>query len=145
MALNDKQQAQFDTVCARIAGGASLRDACAHDDVPTVECIRLWLNGDKGGEVVAQYARARDEQADFYADEIISIADNEPDTQKARNRVDARKWVASKLKPKRYGEKLAIGGADDLPAIRQEVQERADSFTTGIAGMVARGKAETRH
>ncbi len=100
------------------------------------------------GHIPAQYARAREEQADFYADEIVTIADTEPDAATARVRVDARKWVASKLKPKRYGDKLALGGADDLPAIRQEVQERADAFTKAIAGMVDRGKAgkgETKH
>ena len=148
MPLNDKQQAQFNTVCARIADGMSLRDACDYNDVPDRHTINRWLNEDSGNVLCLQYARARDAQADLYADEIIAIADTEPDPSKARNRVDARKWVASKLKPKRYGDKLALGGADDLPAIRQEVQERADSFTTGIAGMVARdkaGKDDTRH
>ena len=145
--LNDKQQAQFNTVCERIADGMSLRDACDHSDVPHRETIRAWL-AEGEAALSAQYARARDEQADHYADEIVAIADGDDDPAKVRNRVEARKWIACKLKPRKYGDKLAIGGADDLPAIRQEVQERADSFTTGIAGMVARGKAgkgDTRH
>jgi hypothetical protein len=29
-------------------------------------------------------------------------------------RVDVRKWVASKMKPKKYGEKIAIGGDEAL-------------------------------
>ena len=149
MLLNKGKQKQFNTICARIAGGESLRKICLSEDLPTPQGVRKWLNADKDGELVAQYARAREEQADHYADEIITIADNENLTPEDRRiMVDARKWVASKLKPKRYGDKLALGGADDLPAIRQEVQERADAFTTGIAGMVSRGKAgkgETRH
>ena len=123
MALNDKQQAQFDIVCKRIAGGMSLRSACELDDVPTAESIRKWLNADEEGKTVAQYARARDEQADFYADEILEIADdarndfmdgendkgrgfNSEHIQRSKLRVDARKWVASKLKPKVYGDKI---------------------------------------
>ncbi len=165
--LNDKQQAQFNAVCARIADGKSLRDACDNDDVPHRETIRAWLAEDAGGVLSAQYARARDEQADLYADEILEIADdarndfmeregeddkgfqvNGEHIQRSKLRVDARKWIASKLKPRVYGDKLAVGGAEDLPAIRQEVQESADAFTTGIAGMVTRdkaGKGETKH
>ena len=149
MALNKDKQKQFNIVCARIAGGESLRSACKDKDLPDRDTINRWLNADNDGALCGQYARAREEQADHYADEIITIADNENLTPEDRRiMVDARKWVASKLKPKRYGDKLALGGADDLPAIRQEVQERADAFTTGIAGMVSRGKAgkgETRH
>ena len=122
---NDKQQAQFDTVCERIADGMSLRAICDGNDVPTAECIRLWLKADEDGDLVAQYARAREEQADHYADEIIDIADNEPDPQKARNRVDARKWVASKLKPKRYGERLQHSGDADNPIRHQVIEWRS--------------------
>ena len=148
MLLNQDKQKQFDIICARIAGGESLRKICLAKDLPTPQGVRKWLNADKDGELVAQYARAREEQADHYADEIITIADNKNlSPEDRRIRIDARKWVASKLKPKRYGDKLALGGADDLPAIRQEVQERADGFTSALAGMVDRGKGkdDTRH
>ncbi len=148
MPLNHNQQKQFNMVCARIARGESLRSACKDKDLPDRDTINRWLNADNDGALCGQYARAREEQADFYADEIVTIADTEPDAAIARVRIDARKWVASKLRPKRYGDKLALGGADDLPAIRQEVQERADAFTDALAGMVAKtgaGKGETRH
>ncbi|MDA8092579.1 MAG: hypothetical protein M0T84_01515 [Betaproteobacteria bacterium] len=56
------------------------------------------------------YTRAREDQADTLADEIIEIADqsqgeNMPGVQAAALRVDARKWVAAKLKPRRYSER----------------------------------------
>ncbi len=141
MALNEKQQKQFDMVCARIAGGESLRSACEDKDLPDRDTINRWLNADIDGALCGQYARAREEQADFYADEIVTIADTEPDAAIARVRIDARKWVASKLRPKRYGDKLALGGADDMPAIKHELQERADAFTRDIAAMAARANA----
>ncbi len=77
MALNEKQQKQFNIVCARIAGGESLRFICEDKDLPDRDTINRWLNADNDGALCGQYARAREEQADFYADEIIHIADDE--------------------------------------------------------------------
>ncbi len=156
MALNDKQQAQFNAICARIASGESLRKASKAtaseypDGIETEGGFRHWVKShDVERELATQYACAREDQADCLADEIVDLADDEDIPADSRRiRVDARKWVASKLKPKRYGDKLALGGADDLPAIRSEVQERADGFTTALAGMVSRdkaGKGETKH
>lgn len=99
----------FDDICVQIAEGKSLRQICAQDGMPSGETIRRWLAADEaeGGEMCAQYARAREAQADYYADEIIEIADTATDAQIARLQVDARKWKASKLAPKRYGEKVS--------------------------------------
>lgn len=71
-----------------------------------------------------QYARARDEQADFYAEEILQISDdgrndyyvtedgteivNHDHIARSRLRVDSRKWLASKLAPKKYGDKVDV-------------------------------------
>jgi hypothetical protein len=70
-----------------------------------------------------QYARAKEVQAELMADEIISIADGNDDVrgnvdvQRDRLRVDARKWVAAKLLPKKYGERVVqeITGKDGGP------------------------------
>lgn len=45
-------------------------------------------------------------------------------TAVARNRLrmDARKWVASKLKPKKYGDKLALAGDDESPLVVKVVK-----------------------
>ena len=45
---------------------------------------------------------------------------------RSRLRVDARKWLAAKLAPKKYGEKIAVGGADDLPPIKQSLRVAFD-------------------
>ena len=59
-----------------------------------------------------RYAHAREQQADLYADEIIKIADDCTPTHeeiaKARVRIDARKWKAARLAPKKYGEKSEL-------------------------------------
>lgn len=63
-----------------------------------------------------QYAKAKESQADTLADELIYIADTAKDVNLARLRIDTRKWVASKLKPKKYGDKLDMTtNGKDLP------------------------------
>jgi P27 family predicted phage terminase small subunit len=76
-----------------------------------IDTVRKWLAGGHE-EFLAQYVRAREEQADYYADEMVEIADTTDDPQKARLQIDARKWKASKLAPKKYGEKIQHAGHD---------------------------------
>jgi hypothetical protein len=126
-----------DYICESIADGKSLREICKADDMPSRATVFKWLNDIKGFS--DQYARAREEQAETLADEIVGIADEEctmikkskhtnssedDDSEEneievvfdsaavARNRLrmEARKWVASKLKPKKYGDKVELNG-----------------------------------
>lgn len=110
----------FDEICVRIAEGESLRKICKDDKMPSLVAVWKWLNNNE--ELVKQYTRAREEQAETFVDEILDIADdNKDDTYlddngkliinqeviaRSRLRVDSRKWIASKLKPKRFGEKI---------------------------------------
>lgn len=108
-------------ICSEIAEGRSLRAICRDDGMPHMASVFRWLKSEEGFS--EQYAHAREAQADSLADEIVDIADNEEDAAKARVRVDARKWVASKLKPKRYGDKVtnehtgAEGGAISIQVV----------------------------
>lgn len=127
-------QAIADKICEAIADGGSLRTICADSGMPDKATVLRWLSDDQHQAFCDQYARAREAQADKYAEEIIEIADNgENDTYvdengntrtdqdviaRSRLRVEARKWYASKLAPKKYGDKLAVGGADDLPPVQ---------------------------
>lgn len=115
-------QKTADFICELIADGHSLREICKADDMPNRATVFKWLNDIEGFS--DQYARAREEQAETLADEIVSIADDgsndtyvdengnvrtEQDViARSRLRIDARKWVASKLKPKKYGERLDV-------------------------------------
>jgi hypothetical protein len=109
-----------DNICNRLALGDSLRKICADDEMPDLTTIMEWIRNKP--DFSKQYAQAREEQAETYADQLIHIADEESDdVNRARLRIDTRKWVAMKLKPKKYGDKIGIGGADDLPPI--EIKE----------------------
>lgn len=128
-----------DIICERLADGESLRSICSEDMMPSKTTVFRWLKSNSAFR--DQYARARELQADGYVDEIIEIADEEciyvrkldgkladpddPDdalleatfdrTAVMRNklRIDARKWVASKLRPKVYGDRIDSESKDD--------------------------------
>ena len=112
-----------DTICERLVEGESLRSICRDPDMPAVSTVFRWLRMVEGFS--EQYARAKESQADTYADEIVAIADrdaaidddNAVMTARDRLRIDARKWVAAKLKPKRYGDRIAqeITGGEGGP------------------------------
>lgn len=129
-------EAHADSICEHIASGKSLVSWCqAEEGRPSYTSVMRWLEANEGFR--EKYARARTDQADFLAEQIIQIADdglndtyqdeegnvrtNQDVIARSRLRVDARKWYASKLAPKKYGEKVAVGGADDLPPIQQSL------------------------
>ncbi|GAA0766044.1 hypothetical protein GCM10009434_03100 [Brevundimonas olei] len=108
-------EAVADAICERLADGESLRSICSDDEMPAKSTVFKWL-----GLIPAfadQYARARETQADSLADDIVDIADNkalEPNDKRVR--IDARKWLAGKLRPKAYGDKVAVVGGDKTDA-----------------------------
>lgn len=112
----------IETICAEIAQGAKLVDICARDDMPGYTTVMRWRAEDAAFREL--YVRAREDQADHYADEIVHIADTEPDPQKAKVKIDARKWVASKLKSRDYGDKLELGGDVTLTLTSEQRQAR---------------------
>ena len=99
-------------ICDEIAHGRSLQQIQRDSGMPPMRTVLRWLEVNE--DFRRQYALARDKQADHYAAEIVEIADTEKDPQKARVRIDARKWVASKLKPKAYGDRVENHMTGDL-------------------------------
>ena len=93
-----------DLICDLVIDGKSLRTICLADDMPSRSAVMKWLIDHE--DFAHQYARAREAQQDTYAEEIIHIADTEKDSNKARVMIDARKWHAGKLAPKKYGDKV---------------------------------------
>ena len=129
-------------ICAHIADGKSLRAIAALEGMPAQSTIMLWLDGTRP-EFSEQYARAHEAYADKLAEETLLIADDssqdtyvdadgnvKTDTeaiQRSKLRVDTRKWLASKKAPKKYGDKMAIGGADDLGPVQTVTKEMTDA------------------
>jgi hypothetical protein len=110
--------------------GESLLAICQDEGMPSTNTVYRWLVEKDKPEFRDKYARAREIQADTLAAEILQIADDgKNDTytdaegnvrvdydniNRSRLRVDARKWYASKLAPKKYGDRIQqeVSGPD---------------------------------
>lgn len=94
-----------DEICRRIMDGESLKHITSGDDMPSRSSVHLWLA--TNSLFSDKYARAKEDQADTLTDDMEDIArDIKIDVKRARLIIDTRKWAASKLKPKKYGDKI---------------------------------------
>ena len=107
------RQRIMDVICGCLAQGKPLVQILTADGMPCYATIMNWIATDDA--LLNNYMRAREASADYLADEIVHISDTELDPQVARVRIDARKWVAAKMKPKKYGEKITHSGDADNP------------------------------
>lgn len=132
----------FDKICGELAKGLSLVKICSQKGMPNPDSVYTWIRTKPG--LPERYARAKEDSADVLAEQILDIADdgtndtytrvdedgvpmvdviNHDHINRSRLRVDARKWVAAKLKPKKYGDKLnaEVGGVGGGPVVLQIV------------------------
>jgi len=103
--------------------------------MPAQSQIYVWLQ--RHPEFQESYTRAREEQAETHADQIVAIADETPALLEVKDkegnvvdikldsayiawqkqRIDARKWNAAKQRPKKYGDRVTHGGDDESPMV----------------------------
>lgn len=95
-------------ICRRIAEGESLKKISEDKGTPCRKTIHSWLLDEDKQEFLHNYKTACNVRTENMFDELEEIADSTlPDeTNKARLRVDVRKWYLSKVMPKKYGDKL---------------------------------------
>jgi hypothetical protein len=137
---SDYSQEIADTICERIGDGESLRRICSEEDMPNKATVFRWLAAHT--EFSDQYARAREAQADTLFDEVLAIADTPMLGEKTkigsdgktetttgdmiehrRLQVDARKWMAGKLRPKKYGDKLDVEHSGQVVTIAKDAAD----------------------
>ena len=139
-------RALAETICERLSEGQSLREIGRDPAMPEPITVRMWVIQGKHPEFSAQYALAREAQADHYFDEIFEIADDgsndwmerqhrdgstetvldQEHVQRSKLRVDTRKWALARMSPKKYGA-LAAG---EVPGVNVSV-----SVTTMIESL----------
>lgn len=128
-----------DVICERIACGESLRTICGDEEMPGLRTVFDWLADDEKLSFRTKYAQARETQADGFVDEMLDIADDgRNDWMEKRNsegenigwqengealrrsdlRIKTRQWMASKLLPKKYGDKTQLTGADGVSPVQ---------------------------
>ena len=123
-------------ICSALSGGMSLRRLTAQDDMPSAQTVYEWLWKHK--EFAEQYARAKEDRAESYADEIAEIADNqELDPNSRRVMIDARKWIACKFAPRKYGDKVTLAGDKDAPLEVKNTIDVSGLSTAALAEIAA--------
>lgn len=124
--------------CRRVSGGRMVRDVCNDPDMPAAPTFYRWL--ETYDEFRKQYALAKEIQADAMAADILKISDtvdadnvcdeygnikpNHEWIARSKLRVDSRKWLLSKMLPKKYGDKVEqtiVGDAEKPLQIKQEI------------------------
>ena len=130
-------------ICRLIENGITLIEICKLEGMPDISTVYDWQ--DSHPDFSERYARARQRQADTLASMVMTEAFNSHDAQIGRLRMDALKWTASKLAPKKYGDKVELeqtGGANfkisfsvpdrDQPNALQDVQPVSVSLPAPI-------------
>lgn len=123
-------------ICQQIAhSDQGLERICKQDGMPDPATVYRWLTTHP--DFRENYARAREMQGEFLALQIVAIADDgsadvvtryredgseyqavdQEHIQRSRLRVDARKWLAGKLAPKKYGDRLELAGDQENPLV----------------------------
>lgn len=154
-------RAMADRICRELAGGKPLTEICRADGMPGICTVFRWLDSGRKSKAHAEfreaYARAREIAAHVLVGEILEIADdgrndwverqgrngetyialNEEAVQRSRLRVDTRKWAASKLLPKAYGDKVTteISGPDGGKVPVEVTHEVSDRLAKGLAAL----------
>lgn len=125
---DEKKKETIELIFDRISNGESVRSILDEADrkvYPSWVTFNVWLSENE--ELSKQYARACEMRSDLIFDEMIEIADdgtndftkkmigdveveilNTEHLQRSRLRIDTRKWILSKMNPKKYGEKLEL-------------------------------------
>ena len=106
-----------DAILHRVSEGSSLSEACRAKGIPE-STARQWARDNRCG-FGAAYQHARMLQLEAWSDRIVDTAQR-TDIEAADKRVicDSYKWILSKLRPERYGERLLVGSDPDHPIVQ---------------------------
>lgn len=122
----------WNEICKQISHGKSLTSTLKAEGMPSLQCAMVMIRNNP--EFRGMYEKATENRADRLAEEIIELADEEMPAhlegssasawvQQRRLQVDARKWVASKLYAKRYGERIDVSVTDTRISVMDALRE----------------------
>jgi hypothetical protein len=120
-AKEKERQKVFDEICYKMEiENLSLNSILKIEGMPAVSTFYAWILSDEKKQ--KKYACACEVRADNLFEELLTISDatdkdviidmdgnkvtNHNVIQRDRLRVDSRKWILSKMMPKKYGDKL---------------------------------------
>lgn len=131
-------QAVVDLLIERIASGLGISEVCDMPDMPARTTVYARMASDEVFRT--RIAGAREAQQESEVDSCIEMADRATpeDWQVVKLRIWARQWRASKLAPKKYGDKLDLNVAGRLETMSEE---QLDARITELLGKTGVGTA----
>jgi len=134
-------KALADKICSELAEGKSLRTVCQQEGMPDKSTVFCWLRDIQ--EFQDQYALAKESSAEAMNEILLDLGDEAIELSQTVNekassavvqavklKADNLKWVMSKMKPKKYGEKLDLTSKDKeiaTPSILYVLHNDGDS------------------
>lgn len=136
------------SILIKIENGMSLRKACAEFNLNHKNFLNFI---DANEELAAQYARAKLDGIEKLAEELLEISDAAPrinllgnvdngDVNARRLQIDTRKWLLSKLAPKKYGDRLELVGDAENPLVIKSPAEMTEAELDAIIAGAANAK-----
>lgn len=147
------------TICDRIANGVPLREICRDDNMPAWRTVYDWMEAH--ADFSARIARARELGEEAIAQECMAIADTpqigtrsvskatgveitEADMiEHRRLQIDTRLKLLAKWNPRKWGDKVAIGGASDLPPVATNATLDVTGLPTEVLAQIMKAKDAT--
>jgi len=146
-----------DLICQELVSGRSLRSITTDAAMPSIATVYKWMRDNES--FLKQYELARGDQIDTFADEMLDIADDgsndyyestrkdgsefialdSENIQRSRLRVDTRKWIAERMKPRKYGQRSEIDHTHklvDMPTVKINGKELHLDIGDGNTGDV---------
>lgn len=120
-------KAKLDIIIELLQGGESLQKICQNPDMPSMKTVFNRLDADE--DFFHRYTRAREIQADMLFEELLAISDDRDGDigddgkvqrsviERARLKIDTRKWILARLNPKKYSDnqRVEVTGKDGSP------------------------------
>jgi len=138
MAYSEQEKTEIvNEICESVSNGITTRNAILKNKIP-FKTFYQWIDDDEAKG--KQYTRATELRAELMADELMTIADSTADDiildergneitnhnviQRDKLRIDTRKWLMSKMMPKKYGENKSL----DLTTLGEKITQPPLNF-----------------
>jgi len=138
MAYSEQEKTEIvNEICESVSNGITTRNAILKNRIP-FKTFYQWIDDDEAK--CKQYTRATELRAELMADELMTIADSTADDiildergneitnhnviQRDKLRIDTRKWLMSKMMPKKYGENKSL----DLTTLGEKITQPPLNF-----------------
>jgi hypothetical protein len=131
-----------EAICDGIIEGKSIKTICKADELPSHTTVFKWLASNR--EFADLYARAKDIQAEVMSEDLLDIVDDgtndwtlktfghtevkvvdQEAVQRSKLRYEARRWLMSKYKPKKFGDKMDLNVSGELTLAARIAKARA--------------------